>query len=130
VGNVKLITRSKCLVPVPAMAPKTQLTAHASGIFHPLGAAFYSNASFPETLKVINTSGVPSVPFLLAGGREEFTFNWTTGNIEPVPPLSIQFIQAVAAELPRYVSLWQEVFAPISGPGYKVSTIDESGMPY
>jgi len=130
VGNVKLITRSKCLVLVPAMAPKTQLTAHASGIFHPLGAAFYSNASFPETLKVINTSGVPFVPFLLAGGREGFTFNWTTGNIKPVPPVSIQFVQAVAAELPRYVSLWQQVFAPISVPGYKVSTIEESGMPY
>ncbi|OCK99957.1 FAD/NAD(P)-binding domain-containing protein [Cenococcum geophilum 1.58] len=92
---------------------------YENGIFHPLGAAFYSNASFPETLKVINTSGVPFVPFLLAGGREGFTFNWTTGNIKPVPPVSIQFVQAVAAELPRYVSLWQQVFAPISVPGYK-----------
>ena len=129
-GNVKLITRSKCLVQVPVIAPRTQLIAHASGIFHPLGAAFYSNASFPETLKVINTSGVLSVPFLLAGGTEEFTFNWTTGNTEPVPPAPIQFIQAVAAELPRYISLWQQVFAPISVPGYKVSTVEELGILY
>jgi hypothetical protein len=92
-----------------------------SGIFHPLGAAFYSNASYPETLKVINASGVSSVPFALAGGRQEFSFNWTTGQIQPVPPPSTEFIEAVAAEIPRYISLWEQVFAPISVPSYKVS---------
>jgi hypothetical protein len=100
-----------------------------SGIFHPLGAAFYSNASYPETLKVINASGVSSVPFALAGGRQEFSFNWTTGQIQAVPQPSTEFILAVAAEIPRYITLWEQVFAPISVPSYKVSCKRKPGFP-
>lgn len=94
------------------------------GIFHPLGAAFYSNASYPETLKVVNTSGVLAEPFALAGSREQFRFNDTTGAIEEVPALTQQFIQLLQAEIPRYAQLWQRVFAPISVPGFTVCLRD------
>ncbi|OCL06637.1 FAD/NAD(P)-binding domain-containing protein [Glonium stellatum] len=100
-----------------------------NGLFHPLGAAFYSNASFPETVKVVDATGVPSVPFALAGAREDFTFNWSTGVTEPVSPPSTQFLQTLAAEIPRYVTLWQQTFAPISGPGYKKGVPDELAVP-
>lgn len=90
------------------------------GIFHPLGAAFFSNASYPETLKVINESGVSIEEFALAGAREQFRFNITTGVTEPYPALSLQALQLVAAEIPRYAQLWAKNFAPISTTNYKV----------
>lgn len=42
------------------------------GIFHPLGAAFFSNASYPETLKIWNQTDVAIEPFKLAGAREQY----------------------------------------------------------
>lgn len=42
------------------------------GIFHPLGAAFFSNATYPETLKIWNQTDVAIEPFKLAGAREQF----------------------------------------------------------
>jgi hypothetical protein len=48
------------------------------GIFHPLGAAFLSNASYPETLKVLNQTDVSLEPFALAGAREMFRYNYTS----------------------------------------------------
>ncbi|OCK73380.1 FAD/NAD(P)-binding domain-containing protein [Lepidopterella palustris CBS 459.81] len=108
----------------PEIGGKCQ-THYENGNAYPMGAAFYSIASYPETLKVINVSGVSSTPFALAGSREEFTFNWTTGATQRVPPVSNQFIQALTAEIPRYVSIWQQVFAPISVPGYKNGVPDE-----
>lgn len=129
--SVKLITKSRFLRVGSGNGDKTRLTHFDSGTFYPLGAAFYSNATYPETLKVIDTSGVPSVPFSLAGtGREQFNFNFSTGEIHPVPPFPVQFLQAVAAEIPRYASIWQQVFAPISVPGYKASRIEEIRMPH
>lgn len=90
------------------------------GIFHPLGAAFFSNATYPETLKIIDESGVSIEEFALAGAREQFFFNITTGATEPVPAPSPLFLQAVAAEIPRYIQLWNQVFKPIDVISYKV----------
>jgi hypothetical protein len=86
-----------------------------------LGAAFYSNASYPDALKVINLSGVSSVPFFLANsGRDQFNFNYTTGYTQPVAALPIAFMTEIAAEIPIYIALWQARFANYSVPGFKV----------
>lgn len=119
------------------------------GIFHPLGAAFFSNATYPETVKVINATSVSVAPFALAprpspnsgnvstepvgvpgnsslevdpgqSDRQQFRFNYTTGQIEDIPSLSVQFRGLLAAEIPRYARLWQTAFAPLSVPGFKV----------
>jgi hypothetical protein len=92
----------------------------ASGLFHPLGAAFFSNASYPETLKVLNQTDVAIEPFQLAGAREMFRYNYSTGAIEVNPPVAPQFFAAVSAEIPRYVSLWNQRFGPISATNYNV----------
>lgn len=42
------------------------------GVFHPLGAAFFSNNSYPETLKIWNQTDVAIEPFKLAGARQQF----------------------------------------------------------
>ncbi|KAF2704639.1 FAD/NAD(P)-binding domain-containing protein [Pleomassaria siparia CBS 279.74] len=103
----------------PAVGGKCQAYYDEEGIFHPLGAAFFSNASYVETVKVVETSGVSIEEFRLAGAREQFQFNETTGITESVPPLSGLSLQAVAAEIPRYIKIWNEQFAPISVVGYK-----------
>ncbi|KAL5429097.1 hypothetical protein PMIN06_004729 [Paraphaeosphaeria minitans] len=107
-----------------AVGGKCQSYYDDEGIFHPLGAAFFSNASYPETLKVINESGVSIEEFALAGAREQFRFNITTGAIDAVPALSTQTLQLVAAEVPRYIQLWNRDFAPISATNYKKGVPD------
>lgn len=98
---------------------KCQSYYDEEGIFHPLGAAFFSNVTYPETVKVVDESGVSIEEFALAGAREQFRFNVTTGETEPARPPSAQFLQLVQAEIPRYIQLWNQVFAPISATNYK-----------
>jgi hypothetical protein len=90
------------------------------GIFHPLGAAFFSNASYTETLKFLDKTNVTSEPFALAGAREMFRYNYTDGAIQENPALIPQFLASLSAEIPRYVTLWNQRFRPYSVAGYKV----------
>ncbi|KAF2256040.1 FAD/NAD(P)-binding domain-containing protein [Trematosphaeria pertusa] len=108
-----------------AVGGKSQVYYDEEGIFHPLGAAFFSNATYPETLKIIDESGVSIEEFALAGAREQFFFNITTGATEPVPAPSPLFLQAVAAEIPRYIQLWNQVFKPIDVISYKNGVPDD-----
>ncbi|CAI6245028.1 unnamed protein product [Periconia digitata] len=98
---------------------KCQSYYNEEGIFHPLGAAFFSNASHPNTLRLATESGVHFEEFALAGARQQFLFNVSTGATEPVPPLTVAFQQLVAAEIPRYINLWNQHFAPVSTANYK-----------
>ncbi|PVI02015.1 FAD/NAD(P)-binding domain-containing protein [Periconia macrospinosa] len=93
---------------------KCQSYYSEEGIFHPLGAAFFSNGTYPETVKVVDDSGVSIEEFALAGARQQFFFNVTTGAIKPVPALTASFQQQIASEIPRYIQLWNRDFAPIS----------------
>ena len=117
--NVKHITtNSKCYTTSASARPR--LITPFRGIFHPLGAAFFSNATYTETLKILNTTNVKSEPFALAGAREMFRYNFTTAAIEANPASTPQFLAQVGAEIPRYIKLWNERFAPYSVPGFKV----------
>lgn len=91
------------------------------GIFFPLGAAFLSNASYPQTLSILNQTNVTVEPFALAGAREMYRYNSTSGAIDASPPTTPQFLSAVSAEIPRYVSLWNARFKNISVTNYKAS---------
>ena len=99
---------------------RPRLITPLRGIFHPLGAAFFSNATYTETLKILNTTNVTSEPFALAGAREMFRYNYTNGAIEANPALIPQFLASLSAEIPRYVALWNQQFRPYSVAGYKV----------
>ncbi|KAF2728726.1 FAD/NAD(P)-binding domain-containing protein [Polyplosphaeria fusca] len=108
---------------------KCQAYYDDQGIFHPLGAAFFSNASYPDTVKVIDESGVSIEPFelTLAGSREQFWFNYTApnGDIQRIPPLTQQFTALFLQEIPRYVALWQTAFAPYSVTSFKKGVPEE-----
>lgn len=90
------------------------------GLFHPLGAAFFSNATYPETINILNQTNVSIEPFALAGAREMFRYNYTNGAIEQNPAVAPQFLATVSAEIPRYIQLWNQRFRPISVTNYKV----------
>lgn len=123
-ANVKLITTSSKWS--TARCAKTLYKANqvSRGIFHPLGAAFFSNASYPSFLNLFNTiddSNRPGIePFALAGSREMYRYNYTDGLIQATSSPTPQFFAAVSAEIPRYVALWTQRFAPISAVNYKV----------
>lgn len=95
----------------------------ASGFFHPLGAAFYTNASWPNAAKVVAESGVPSTQFFLEGaaGQHQFEFNITTGATQALPNFTAALIAELTVEIPRYAALRAQVYEPFSVPGYKVS---------
>lgn len=78
---------------------------------------------------MVNSSGVSAAPFALAGAREQFNFNYTTGQIARVPPLSVDLATLLRSEVPRYVALWQKVFAPVSVAGYKKGVPDTLSVP-
>lgn len=104
---------------------KCQAWYDEKGIFHPLGAAFFSNATYPETIKILNQTHVPIEPFALAGTRQVFRYNYTNGLIQanPAPPPSV--LAAVEAEIPRYTQLWTQRFQPIRVTNYKNGVPDE-----
>jgi monoamine oxidase len=108
-------------VPPQHVGSATDAADHPlSGVFHPLGAAFLSNASYPETLKILNQTTVTTESFALAGAREMFRYNYTNGLIEANPPIAPQFFAAVSSEIPRYVQVWNQRFRNISTTNYKV----------
>jgi hypothetical protein len=85
-----------------------------------LGAAFLSNASYTETLKILKQTDLSLEPFALAGARQMFAYNYTTGLTQAVTPTPQAFISAVTAELPRYAALWNARFKNVSVANYKV----------
>lgn len=62
--------------------------------------------------------------FALAGAREQFRFNITTGAIDALPALGTQALQLAAAEVQRYDELWNQDFAPFSATNYRVCDSD------
>ncbi len=99
------------------------------GIFHPLGAAFFSNATYPDTIGILNQTNVSIEPFALAGARDMFRYNFSDGDIAMNPPFPPQFLATVAAEVPRYISIWTQRFAPISTANYKVGVLCHAVQP-
>jgi hypothetical protein len=49
-----------------------------------------------------------------------YRYDYTTGRIDANPYFDQQFKASVAAEIPRYLTLWNHRFRPISVVNYKV----------
>ena len=100
-----------------------------SNTFHPLGALLYTNTTYRETLKIIDTVGVPSVPFL--GNLPKWDYDWKTGALQPAPILTSAFNETLASELPRYISFWETEFAPnLTSIGYKAGVPEAFTIPF
>jgi hypothetical protein len=120
-------TTSECCT--TSVASETAADHPLRGIFHPLGAAFFSNASYSETIKLVDQTDISIQPFSLAGAREMFRYNYSDGAIEANPSLVPQFLASLSAEIPRYTALWNQRFQPISAVNYKVRYTDACGIP-
>ncbi|KAH7364162.1 FAD/NAD-P-binding domain-containing protein [Rhexocercosporidium sp. MPI-PUGE-AT-0058] len=89
---------------------------YETNTFHPLGALLFSNASYPETLKVIDVSGVPSVPFVTG---QRWLYDVASGSTALSPAISSAFATLVGQEFQRYAVYWNTLFAPYSALRYK-----------
>ncbi|TPX64987.1 hypothetical protein SpCBS45565_g05485 [Spizellomyces sp. 'palustris'] len=112
-----------------AVGGKCQSFYNEQGLFHPLGALLFSNDTYQETVKIINTGNVPSIPF-------EYTFkNWLfeyeSGHIEQQKePMSVTATRAPFKEnIDRYIKIWHERFEPIVSLGYKKGVPKELTVP-
>jgi len=85
-----------------------------------LGAAFFSNASYTETLKILKQTDVSIEPFALAGARKQFAYNYTSDLTQAVPEMSNAFTKLLSIEIPRYAALWNARFKKFSVANYKV----------
>lgn len=101
----------------PEVGGKCQAYYDANGLFHPLGAVLFTKGTYTETLKVIESTGVPYGNF---STYTPWVFNWTTGVVEPSPPITPEIAQALGADFQTYSQLWATTFAGLSGIGYKV----------
>jgi hypothetical protein len=73
-----------------------------------------------EALKVIDASGVLSVPFSTG---QTWEYNWTSGVTIPEPAVTLEFEALVAEEYARYSLYWYTIFAPYSAIRYKVCVL-------
>ncbi|KAI8936249.1 hypothetical protein NX059_006672 [Plenodomus lindquistii] len=108
-----------------AVGGKCQSWYDEDGNFYPLGAAFFSNVTYPETIGILNQTNVSIQPFALAGSREVYRYNYTNGLIQQNPALAPQFLATVSAEIPRYIQLWNQRFRHVSGTNFKNGVPDE-----
>ncbi|KAG4428390.1 hypothetical protein IFR05_016129 [Cadophora sp. M221] len=89
---------------------------YETNTFHPLGALLFSNASYPETLKVVDVSGVPAVPFVTG---QRWFYDVQSGSTVLSPAISPAFATLVGQEFQRYALYWTTIFAPYSALRYK-----------
>jgi hypothetical protein len=90
-----------------------------SGLYFPLGALLFTKATYTETIKIINSTAVPYIPY--APGPL-YGYNWTTGvtQLDSAPPAA--FVALLQEEVVRYITYWESNFTPYSvTPRYKVS---------
>lgn len=88
------------------------------GQFYPLGAVLFSNTEgYAETFKLVQSLGINYEPFIVS---DSFYYDPSTGVEEEMSAPSNATLQAIAEEFPRYSQVYQERFAPIGVPGYKV----------
>lgn len=90
------------------------------GLFHPMGALLFSNATYRETLPLIDASGVPSMPF--SYNSSLWLYEWRTGHTQesPITFTALTSNSLFKAEIDKYIKFWNTEFSPNTTIGYKV----------
>lgn len=63
------------------------------------------------------------------GARQQFYFEYQSGDTFPLQPFSGPFLSQLLDEFPRYVDAWTNIFQPIVRPGYKSGVPQELAVP-
>ena len=99
--------------------PISSVANDHSDTYHPLGALLFTNITYRETLKIINTVDVPAVPF--TDGSFQWEYDWTNGIVQAAPAITTSFESLLAQEIAKYTAFWEAEFAPtLVSVGYKV----------
>ena len=95
------------------------------GLPHPLGALFFSNETYRETLPIIEASGLPAIPFSNFSNGNNWFYDSKTGSVEQSQLLSTMTKSPLfQAEIDRYTKFWKTEFEPLAIVGYKVRLYD------
>jgi hypothetical protein len=86
-----------------------------------MGALFFSNETYRETLPIIDASGLPSIPF--NHNTKNWLYEYKSGHIQrsnsSISKLTSH--HSFQAEIDRYIHFWKTEFAPLATIGYKVT---------
>ncbi len=89
-----------------------------------MGALIYSNATYTETLKIIDQSGVPSYQFGYAA--KPWLFDWRTGVVTLAQSSLADLYPLLKPDIDRYTQFWNANIGPHWGSiGYRVRTLDD-----
>ncbi|KND02622.1 uncharacterized protein SPPG_01711 [Spizellomyces punctatus DAOM BR117] len=112
-----------------AVGGKCQSYYNEQGLFHPLGALLFSNETYTETVKIINTAQVQATPFDYT--FKNWLFDYESGHIEQQKePMSVTAARPPFKEnIDRYIKIWHEQFEPIVSLGYKKGVPKEMTVP-
>ena len=94
-----------------------------------MGALFFMNQTYRETLPIIDASGVSAMPF--SHDVKDFLFDSSSGHVqqEAQSQSSMTKSPSFQAEIDRYIKFWNTEFAPLAGIGYKVGYV-VAAFPY
>ena len=87
-----------------------------------MGALFYSNETYRETLPIIDASGVSAMPFSNFSGNS-WLYDSESGLVQQLNPSLMIKTPLFQAEIDRYIKFWNTEFAPLAVVGYKVRLV-------
>ena len=86
-----------------------------------MGALFFMNDTYRETLPIIDASGLPTFPFSTSNNVNEWVFDSKSGHVQQMTSQSsLTKSPLLQAEIDRYIKFWNTEFAPLNVIGYKV----------
>jgi hypothetical protein len=89
-----------------------------------MGAAFFSNETYRETLPIIDASGLPAIPFSNFSNGNEWLYDPKSGSVGQSKVLPTMTKSPLfQAEVDRYTNFWKTEFAPLAVVGYKVRVV-------
>jgi hypothetical protein len=92
-----------------------------------MGALFFSNETYRETLPIIDASGLTAIPFSNFTNPNNWLYDPSlkTGAVEQ-SRLFFDMTRSplFQAEIDRYIKFWKDEFEPLAVVGYKVRLFD------
>jgi len=103
----------------PEVGGKCQSYYDELGLFHPLGALLFSNETYRETMPLIESSGLSSIPF--AHDSKNWFYDYKTGHVQRANSSLFNLTNShlFQKEVNRYIHFWNTEFAPLAVIGYK-----------
>jgi hypothetical protein len=85
-----------------------------------MGALFFMNETYRETLPIIDASGLSATSF--SNNMQDWLFDSKSGHVQQATSSWSNLTKSplFQAEIDRYINFWNTEFAPLAVIGYKV----------